>query len=161
MADAIVVKGVTARRLREEAGKLGLSLDEYLLELLTQNLDPRDRAKEYVNALYDLLAEAREELEKGNIRQAAEKTWGAAALAVKAYALWKDGKHLVSHKELWEYKSIIANELGSWVLDAWAHANSMHACFYEGWCTREDVEAALTRVGKLVEEVKQKIKGIV
>lgn len=34
----------------------------------------------------DLLEEAREELGKGNVRQAAEKLWGAAALAVKAHA---------------------------------------------------------------------------
>ena len=157
MADVVVVRGVVARRLREEAERLDLSLDEYILELVTQNLDPADRAREYVKASGELLAEARRELERGNIRQAAEKIWGAAALAVKAYALWKEGKRLISHRELWEYKSVVAGELGGWVLDAWAHANSMHMCFYEGWCTRGDVEEALARVGRLVEEAGRRI----
>lgn len=43
-----------------------------------------------------LIGRAREELAKGNIRQAAENVWGAAALAVKAYAAWKEGRRLVS-----------------------------------------------------------------
>ena len=157
MADAIVIKGVAARRLKEEAEKLDLSLDEYLLDLLTQNLDPRNRAKEYAEASEELLAEAGKELKKGNTRQAAEKIWGAAALAVKAYALWKDSRRLTSHKELWEYKRKLEKELGEWVYDAWMAANGMHTCFYEDWCTKEDVEEALIRVRKLVEEIKQRV----
>ena len=112
MADAIIIKGVAARKLKEEAKKLDLGLDEYLLDLLTQNLDPRDRSKKYVEASEELLAEARKELEKGNVRQAAEKVWGSAALAVKAYASWKDSKRLTSHKELWEYRRKLEEELG-------------------------------------------------
>ena len=159
MADTVVVSGITARRLREEAEKLNLSLDEFILELVTQNLDPVDRAKEYVKASGELLAEARRELKEGNIRQAAEKIWGAAALAVKAYALWREGKRLISHRELWEYKSVVADELGGWVLDTWAHANSMHTCFYEGWCTQKDMKEALARVERLVEEAGRRILG--
>ena len=34
-------------------------------------------------------------------------------------------------------------------------ANGMHTCFYEGWCTREDVEEALEEVAKLVGEVEK------
>jgi len=56
------------------------------VELLSQGLDPRDRAREYVEVAEDLLRQAREELEGGNVRQAAEKVWGAVALTVKAYA---------------------------------------------------------------------------
>jgi len=157
MADTIVIKGVSARRLKEEAERLNLRLDEYLLNLLTQNLDPRDRAKEYIEASEELLTEARKKLEKGNVRQATEKVWGSAALAVKAYASWKDGKRLTSHKELWEYKRKLEEELGEWVYDAWMAANGMHKCFYEDWCTEKDVEEALTRVKKLVEEIKQRV----
>jgi len=157
MADTIVIKGVSARRLKEEAERLNLRLDEYLLNLLTQNLDPRDRAKEYIEASEELLTEARKKLEKGNVRQATEKVWGSAALAVKAYASWKDGKRLTSHKELWKYKRKLEEELGDWVYDAWMAANGMHTCFYEDWCTEKDVEEALTRVKKLVEEIKQRV----
>jgi HEPN domain-containing protein len=69
----------------------------------------------YADAARDLLRQAREELEKGNFRQAAEKIWGAAALAVKAYAEWRKGRRLSSHGELWEYKRIMEREVGEWV----------------------------------------------
>ncbi|NPA96892.1 MAG: hypothetical protein GXO32_04770, partial [Crenarchaeota archaeon] len=64
-----------AKRIVEEARKLGLSVDEYLVELLSQGLDPRERAVEYIEVSKDLLEEARRELERGNVRQAAEKLW--------------------------------------------------------------------------------------
>jgi len=35
----------------------------------------------------------------------------------------------------------------------------MHICFYEGWCTAEDVEEALKRIEKLVKETESHITG--
>ena len=113
---------------------------------------------EYVEAAEDLLEEAREELGKGNVMQAAEKLWGAAALVVKAYAYLREGKRLTSHGELWEWKRRLEDELGEWVSDAWAQANAMHTCFYEGWCTGKDVTTAWKRIEKLVREVAFLIK---
>jgi len=155
--EALVLKGVVARRLREEAAKQGLGAEEYLLDLLTQDMDPKDRAREYLEASRELLSEAREELEKGNVRQAADKVWGAAALAIKAYALWRDGRRLASHGELWEYKSVVAEDLGRWVRVAFQQASSMHTCFYEGWCDKVDVEEALRAVERLVKAVAAKV----
>lgn len=152
-----MLKGVVARRLREEAAKQGLGAEEYLLDLLTQDMDPKDRAREYLEASRELLSEAREELEKDNVRQAADKVWGAAALAIKAYALWRDGRRLASHGELWEYKSVVAEDLGRWVRVAFQQASSMHTCFYEGWCDKVDVEEALRAVERLVKAVAAKV----
>ncbi|NPA85485.1 MAG: hypothetical protein GXO07_05740, partial [Crenarchaeota archaeon] len=80
------------------------------------------------------------------------KVWGAAALAIKAHALAK-GKRLASHGELWEYERKLEKTFGDWVSDSWAQATSMHVCFYEGWCSEEDVKKALERVKELVEAV--------
>ncbi|MCE4603104.1 MAG: PaREP1 family protein [Desulfurococcales archaeon] len=153
MAEKLYIGGRLARRIRDEAEKLGFSVEEYLVEVLSQGLDPKDRAQEYVGAAEDLLEEAREELEKGNIRQAAEKLWGAAALAVKAYAYWKEEKRLASHGELWEWKRRLEDELGEWVHDSWMSATGMHICFYEGWCSEKDVADAEKRIEKLVKEI--------
>ena len=65
-----------AERLEREARKLGVSLEDYMLELLLGGLDPPELARGYVEASLSLLEEAAEELEKGNTRQAAEKVWG-------------------------------------------------------------------------------------
>ncbi len=145
-------------RLRREARKADLSLEEYIVELVLQNLDPSERAREYLEASKNLLQQAREELEKGNIRQAAEKLWGSAALAVKAHAQQKENKRLTSHRELWEYTKKLIDELGDIAYDAWMAANGMHTCFYEGWCTTRHIEEALKRIEKLVREIKERIE---
>jgi len=102
-----------------------------MVELLSHGLDPKGKAVEYIEAAEGLLVEAQEGLGKKNIRQAAEKLWGASVLAVKAYAYWGDEKCLVSHGELWEYKRRLEDKLGEWVHDSWASAAEMHVCFYE------------------------------
>ena len=158
MDQTIVVRGRLADRVRKEAERLGLSVDEYLVELLTQDLDPRDRAKEYIEAAVELLGQAREELGRSDVRQAAEKLWGAAALAVKAYAYWREGRRLASHGELCEYMRVMSKDIGPWVREAWMYATSMHVCFYEGWCAEEDVRDALERIRRLVEEVAERVK---
>ena len=135
-----------------------MSLEEYVLELASKDLDPQERARESIQVARDLLEQAREELEKGDVRQAAEKAWGAAALAVKAYAWWREEKRLVSHGDLWTYKRRMEAEIGEWVYNTWTIALSMHTCFYEGRCSREDVEKALKEVEKLVDEVESRIK---
>ena len=150
----IVLPRRIAERLRREAEKLGVSLEEIVVEALSEGLDPKDRACDYIEAAMALLEQARGELARNDVRQAAEKAWGAAALAVKAYAWWRNGRRISSHGELWEQMRQMAKELGDWVREAWMFATSMHVCFYEGWCTQEDVEAALERIEKLVKEVK-------
>ena len=159
MSAVVRVPRSVAERLRREAGRAGVSLEEYVLELLMRDADPREQAQGYLEAAEELLVEARKELGRGDLRQAAEKVWGAAALALKAYATWKEGRRLSSHSELWEYKRVLEGELGGWVSDAWAQATAMHVCFYEGWCTSEDVEEALARVERLVQGVGRLVRG--
>ena len=145
-------------RIEGDAKRAGLSLEEYIIELIFQSLDPDERILEYVDVAKDLLEQAVEELRKGDVGQAAEKVWSAAALAVKAYAEWRERRRLTSHGELWEYMRKMVKELGLWVREVWMYANGMHTCLYEGWCDKEDVEEALKRVKKLVVEVESKVK---
>ncbi len=62
---AVTITGSLAERVRREAERLGVSVEEYLAELLLRGLDPRDRAREYAKIAEELLEEARGELEKG------------------------------------------------------------------------------------------------
>ena len=72
------------------------------------------------------------ELAKGSVRQATRKLWSATVLAIKAYAVWRDGKGLTGHGGLWRYKDVVADELGEWVRGSWNAGNSMYTRFYEG-----------------------------
>ena len=158
MSTTITLPRTIVEHAKREAKRLGISLEEYLLELISSDMDPKDKAVEYIKVAEELLEQAEEELRRGGLRQAAEKTWGAAALSIKAYAYWKEGKRLVSHEELWRYKERVSKELGEWVRDAWMMASSMHTCFYEGWCTQKDVEVAYKHVKKLVKEIEERIR---
>lgn len=154
---SITIPRVLFEELRRCAEESGQSIEELLMDLITQDLDPEDRARRYITAAQELVEQAHEELRKGDLRQAAEKIWGAAVLAVKAYACAREGRRLASHRELWEYKDRIAEELGDWVRSAWMYANSMHTCFYEGWCTEKDIATALEEVEKLVKAISEVI----
>jgi len=155
---AIMIPESVAKRIREAAERLGVTLEEYILDLVTKDLDPEERAREYIEAARDLVAQAREELEKGNLRQASEKIWGACALAIKAHALTRKGLRLESHRDLWLYKNDVAKELGDWVRTAFLKADSMHKNFYEGLATREDIEDSLKEVEKLVTAISRLVE---
>ena len=143
--------------LKRRAEERGLSLEEFLTEIGTQDLDPEDRAEKYINVAMELINQAKEELMKNDLRHASEKTWGACALAIKAYALRKDKKVLTRHADLWRYKDKVIAELGEWVRDAWMYANAMHINFYEGEASRADVEKALKLVEDLVKTIMRNI----
>ena len=148
-----------AERLEKKARELGISLEEYVVELILRDLDPPERVRDYMETSKDLLEQAREELKKSNVRQATKKSCGAAALAVKAYAELRESRRLTSHRELWEYKRKMEREFGDWVSDVWAHASVMHICFYETWCSGDDVEKAVKRIERLVYEVERGVSA--
>jgi len=150
---SIILPKTITERIKREAERRGVSIEEYVVELLSRDLNPEDRAREYVKVSLELLVQAKEELARDNIRQAAEKTWGAVALAIKAYAYWRDKRRLKNHRDLWEYKDKVVSELGEWVGKVFREAGGLHVCFYEGWCTRRDVEAVIPEAEKLVKEI--------
>ena len=144
--------------LKRRAEERGLSLEEFLTEIGTQDLDPEDRAKKYIDVAMELINQAKEELMKNDLRQASEKTWCACALAIKAYALRKDKKVLTRHADLWRHKDKVIAELGEWVRDAWIYADAMYINFYEGEASRADVEKALKLVEDLIKTIMKNIR---
>ena len=106
---------------------------------------------EYRSAALHLLEQARQELDRGDVRQASEKGWGAAAQAVKALAEDRGWQHK-SHAALFNAVSRLAREPGNDDLKSLFHvANSLHSNFYENTQNAEMVAAGLGGVGKFVE----------
>jgi uncharacterized protein (UPF0332 family) len=157
---SIVISGRIAEMLKRESGRHGLTPEEYLLEILTRDLDPGEKAREYMEASLNLVEQAEKELKNGDLRQASEKIWSACALAIKAHALAKKGLKLETHRDLWLYKNEIARELGEWVKIVFRQADSMHKNFYEDLATREDVEDVLKEVKKLVTTIRSNIERL-
>lgn len=155
MCLSITLPKVVVEELSKRASEAGMSIEEYLLDILVRDVDPSTGAEKYLEGAQQLLEQARQELESGDLRQASEKIWGACALAIKAHALARKGLRLESHRDLWIYKNEVARELGDWVRIAFKLADSMHKNFYEDLATREDVEDVLREVEKLIKSVAQ------
>jgi len=152
-AEDLSLPRVVIEELRERARRAGSTVEEYVLDLLTRDEDPRKAWGRYLEGAVELLERAEAELKSGELRQASEKIWGACALAIKAHALAKKELRLESHEDLWAYKNEVAEELGSWVRTAFKLADSMHKNYYENLATKEDVEDALGEVRRLVGAV--------
>jgi hypothetical protein len=109
----------------------------------------------YAAVSRELLAKASEELERGDLIQASEKGWGAAAQMLKAIAQQRGWDH-ASYRVLFQVIDQTVRETSDpRIRDLFQIANALHTNFYEHWMTRGDVEQGLERVGELVERLEQ------
>ena len=111
------------------------------------------RATHYNDLSAEYLRKARAHLAEGDLTQASEKGWGAAAVAVKAIAEARELDH-TGHRELWRVVRLLVRETGDRdIRVAFAIAESLHINFYEAWLEREDVEDYLSHVERLVSKL--------
>ena len=99
------------------------------------------------------LAQAAEELARGDLHQASEKGWGAAAQMVKAVATARDWEHN-SHSGLYRVVGRLVEETHEESLRTqFAVAGFLHTNYYEGWLGQEDIEGHLGQVAVFVERM--------
>ena len=101
------------------------------------------------------LAQASEELEKDDLRQASEKGWGAAAEILKAVSAERGWVHH-SHRSLYDAVDLLVAETGEeGIRFQFAAAGQLHTNFYEGWFSRAAVESHLVQVTRFVEKLEE------
>ena len=97
-----------------------------------------------------MLEQAGRELDAGDVLQASEKGWGAAAHTVKAIAERRGWVH-ERHGHLFGVAGRVADELEQpRIRDLFRYASALHTNFYEGWLSEEDVERGLEEVRELL-----------
>jgi Archaeal PaREP1/PaREP8 family. len=146
-------------KLREEALKKDISMEELVVEILSKvlnhPLDPSEKVELHLKLADKFLREAEEFLAKGDYVQASERGWGVAAQMIKAVAA-KENLELRSHASLWEYLDKLAEKLQDVELRRlWWTANNLHQNFYESWMTPRDVKYAIEDVKKFAEKLKK------
>ena len=105
----------------------------------------------YRSASRRLLAQARAELATGDVQQASEKGWGAAAQMVKAAAQQRGWGH-DGHGLLFRAARRLHNETGDGDISRlFAVAGSLHTNFYEDWLGAESVAEMLDDVERFVD----------
>ena len=101
------------------------------------------------------LSKAREQLEAGDLEQASEKAWGAAAVIVKAVAEARGLEH-EKHGHLFGVVRVLAGETSDRELRGLFHvANGLHSNFYENWLDTDDVVEGLEDVERFVEKIER------
>ena len=107
----------------------------------------------YAAMSHDFMARAEDYLRQGDLVQASEKSWGAAACALKSIAE-RRGWHHQSHSLLFDISNQIVEELERPDLrDMFQSAKSMHQNFYENWEPEEGVEYAVGRIREYLAEL--------
>lgn len=143
-------------KLKSVAEVQGVSVELYALSLIVESVDPTSLAESYWEASQNLMRQARDELAKGDLRQAGEKAWDTVALALKCLAYKREGLRLSSHGELWEYVGKLVEEIYDGGLGRlWRSVSSMHVNFYEGWATEKHVKGAIEDAEIFIEKVKK------
>ena len=114
----------------------------------------------YRNQSKSFLEQAYSELRAGDLRQASEKGWGAAAQIVKAAAEARGWDHN-HHRLLFEVVSRLSldqedRDIGR----LFGAANFLHSNFYEGGLDEATVTAALEDVERLVEKLEALLPAV-
>ena len=98
------------------------------------------------------LAQAFEELKKGDLPQASEKGWGAAAQMVKANAQEMGWRHF-SHRDIMRAVSALTDETSDEELaNLFALASHLHVNFYENALSNRIIGSHLRQVERFVDK---------
>ena len=101
-------------------------------------LEPESSEK-YAAMSQRYIEQAEEEFQKGDLDQASNKAWGAAALTLKSIAERRGWNHN-RHGLLYDISGQMADELGRPELRImFRSANAMHQNYYEDWMASDEV----------------------
>ncbi len=100
-----------------------------------------------------LLGQAQEELDKGDILQASDKAWGAAAHAVKAVCQRMGWNHH-AHNQLSAAANYVASQLGRDDLrTAFVYLEALHANYYEHQREAAEIRTGIANAAFVIREL--------
>lgn len=100
-----------------------------------------------------MMAHSRTELAQGDLQQASEKGWGAAAQMMKAVAQGRGWEH-DRHRHLHRIASRLRAETGDGdICRLFAIANNLHENFYENQMAVQDIDQSLDDVERLLQKL--------
>ncbi len=110
-------------------------------------------SERYRTAAHTLYDQALVELEAGDLRQASEKFWGAAAQAMKSVASrhgWEHKTHAHAYGVVNNLKQLTGDRQ---IRVLFSHADALHTNFYEDWMDEADVRTYAADVRLLIERL--------
>ena len=102
-----------------------------------------ESSEKYAAMSQRYIEQAEEEFQKGDLGQASNKAWGAAALTLKSIAERRGWNHN-RHGLLYDISGQMADELGRPELRImYRSANAMHQNYYEDWMAADEVQGGI------------------
>lgn len=100
-----------------------------------------------------MMSQSRAELDQGDLQQASEKGWGAAAQMMKAVADTRGWEH-DRHRHLHQIASRLRAEKGDRdIYRLFATASTLHENFYENQMAVQDIGEALDDMERLLDKL--------
>ena len=110
-------------------------------------------SERYRSAAHTLYDQAIVELEAGDLRQASEKFWGAAAQAMKSVAERKEWRHR-SHRHFHDALDLMEDERDHEDIVRWfGLAETLHINFYEDRASAETIGIIAQDVRRLIDRL--------
>lgn len=119
------------------------------------------RTQKYAAASYELISKARSYMEEGDLRQASEKGWGAAAQMVKAVAEnWRE--HGVTHGRHQDLRALVAGlttaHRESDLFLTFQAAQDLHENFYENNVSAYIVDLNLEQTANFIDRMTPQLR---
>ena len=121
----------------------------------TREVDSTDMAaaQDYRAISADLFEQANIELESGDLIQASEKFWRAAAHSLRSIAEDRGWEHK-SHAHFYRIIRNLANETDDkQLIYLFNAADSLHSNFYENWMQEDEIRHFSTQVSQLIHRL--------
>ena len=110
-------------------------------------------AQDYRAISADLFEQANIELEAGDLIQASEKFWSAAAHSLKSIAEDRGWEHK-SHAHFYRTIRNLADETDDkQLIYLFNAADSLHSNFYENWMQEDEIRHFSTQVSQLIDRL--------
>jgi hypothetical protein len=142
-----------AEVLKKAAGDK--DLEEFLLTLVAERLDPPERVEAYLRLHEKYLREAEELYQRGDLVQAGEKYWGAVAALLNAVAEKRGWEHHSHRDYAVAVERLYEETRDRELVVGFRMAEGLHANYYHNFMRREGFELHREAVLKLVEKLKK------
>jgi len=137
-------------KLAKEHGK---DVYNFLVDIISEKIDPKTRIDIYIMLFKKLLTEAEKLEAQGDTVQASEKYWGAIAALLDIIGEKKKKPHY-THRDYWEIMNMIIDEMKDESLaELFALAEKLHSNFYHDFIPRHQFKIYSRKIKILIKKL--------
>ena len=152
------ISDVIIKLISKKAREKGVNINDYLLNLISKELNVNERIDLYLRLHDKYLKEAKTYERKGDILQAGEKYWEALTSLLNAIAEYRGWRHF-HHRDYNDIIEKLSDELEMPELARlFASAERLHSNYYHNFLRQKTFNIHKNDIEKLITKLKETIK---